>query len=125
MKKIMSLIAGICISAAVFGQVPPANDSDPLDHTATQMPAQLDKNTLNNIYQIAPEGCVYFMHGKALMVKDGSASDLKTDVSFSNGARITSEGKMTFKDGSTTTLREGQCVRMDGSFFTPGPTEVK
>lgn len=122
MKKLLSLLIGTFIYISLFGQVAPADVTATPDKTVTQAGNRLDKNTLETISHIAPDGCVFFTNGKAYMVRNGSATDFKTDiVSFANGAQVTSTGKMTFKDGSTTFLQEGQCVKMNGSFFMQGP----
>lgn len=119
MRKFISLLAISMMAVAVYSQEPATGSNNTPVQNKTTAGFHLDKNLILTISEMAPEGCVYFTNGKVYMVKDGKASDLKTDVMFSNGAKVTSNGMMTFKGGSTTTLQDGQCVKMNGSFFVP------
>jgi len=62
---------------------------------------------------------MYFLKdGKLMMDKNGTKSDVSQDVTLSNGATITTDGKITWKDGKTETLKEDQWVGMNGKVHT-------
>lgn len=52
------------------------------------------------------------------MDKNGAKSAVSQDVTLSNGTTITTDGKITWKDGKTETLKEDQWVGMNGKVHT-------
>jgi len=53
--------------------------------------------------------------GKMLLMKNGQAIPLTQDLVLANGTIITAVGTVKMKDGTTTTLKEGDYVLMDGT----------
>ena len=99
MKKLIGLllIAGICSTAAIAQ-----------DHTTTG--AQHDKK----------EGKSYvkMIDGKVMVVKDGNISALDKDLILPNGTTVSTTGTIKLADGTTTQLKDGDKVNMDGKVKT-------
>lgn len=58
---------------------------------------------------------MYFLKdGKLMMSKNGTKSDVNQEVTLSNGTTISTDGKITWKDGKTAMLKNGEWVNMDG-----------
>lgn len=53
-------------------------------------------------------------NGKITMSKNGTQSDVTQDATLDNGTTISPEGKVTWKNGKTETLKEGDWVDMNG-----------
>ena len=53
--------------------------------------------------------------GKLLMMKNGQTTQLTTDMTLDNGTVVMTNGSVKAKDGSTTTLKEGDYISMDGT----------
>ncbi len=49
------------------------------------------------------------------MMKDGQTTQLTTDLTLDNGTVVMADGTVKNKDGTTTTLKEGDYVAMDGT----------
>ena len=57
----------------------------------------------------------YFMKdGKLMSDKNGTKTDVTNDVTLSNGTTITTDGKVTWKNGKTQTLQNGEMIDMNG-----------
>lgn len=52
--------------------------------------------------------------GKLMSDKNGTKTDVTSDVTLSNGTTITPDGKVTWKNGKTQTLRNGEMIDMNG-----------
>ncbi len=52
--------------------------------------------------------------GKLMMDKNGKKTDVTNDVTLSNGTTITTDGKVTWKNGKTQTLQNGEVIDMNG-----------
>jgi len=53
-------------------------------------------------------------NGKLISDKNGTKTDVTNDVTLSNGTTITPDGKVTWKNGKTQTLQNGEVVDMNG-----------
>ena len=124
MKKLMILFATGTISLSIYGQTP-QNETVPLNETRTEIGMNIGKASMDFISTFAPEGCVAYVNGKTVMVKDRGITNLQSDYILSTGTRITPAGRIMFGDGSSTMMKEGQCVKADGSFFVPNPEDIK
>jgi hypothetical protein len=124
MKKLMILFATGVMSLSIYGQTVPI-ETAPLNETRSEIGMHMEKANLDFITRFAPEGCVAFTNGKAMMVKDRNLTELQSDYVLSTGTRITPAGRIIFGDGSSGMMKEGQCVKADGSFFIPNPDDIK
>ena len=61
--------------------------------------------------------CVIMRSGQLSYMQNGSGSPVTSEMKFSNGSRLSSDGMVTFKDGSKYKLREGQCIGNDGGIL--------
>ncbi|MEP6952411.1 MAG: DUF6799 domain-containing protein [Ginsengibacter sp.] len=98
MKKVWISLFAITLSLGVFAQ-------DSTNQTPATAPQQSVKSH---------EG-VIMKDGKLLMMKNGQTTQLTTDLTLDNGAVVMSNGTLKSKDGTTTTLKEGDYVAMDGT----------
>ena len=57
--------------------------------------------------------------GKLMMDKSGTMSAVTSDVTLSNGTTITTDGKVTWKDGKSKTLTNGEKVSSTGKIWGP------
>lgn len=55
--------------------------------------------------------------GKLMMDKSGTMSAVDNDVTLSNGTKISTDGKVTWKDGKTQTLKDGERVGTNGKVW--------
>ncbi|MEO6869911.1 MAG: DUF6799 domain-containing protein [Ginsengibacter sp.] len=55
-----------------------------------------------------------FKNGKTMMNKNGTQSAVTQDATLDNGTTVSPEGKVTWKNGKTETLKEGDWVDMNG-----------
>lgn len=56
-----------------------------------------------------------FKNGKLMMRKFGTISHVSQDVELANGTTISTNGKITRKNGKTQTLKEGEWVDLNGN----------
>jgi hypothetical protein len=77
---------------------------------ATLLKAQQNDQKLMRDGVILREGKTYKIE------KDGSTSPLLAEIEFSNGAKISKYGDITFANGLKTKLREGEVMLKNGSF---------
>ena len=61
------------------------------------------------------QDCVMMKNNKMVQMKDGKVMDVTSDITLSDGSTVMDNGKMKKKDGTTTTLKNGDCVMMDGT----------
>jgi hypothetical protein len=90
MKKILITLFAITLTLGVFAQ-------DSTKHTMKKHEGVMMKN------------------GKLLMMKNGQTTPLTTDLTLDNGTVVMTNGTVKAKDGSTTTLKEGDYITMDGT----------
>src|SRR3954465_8351341 len=63
--------------------------------------------------------------GKMLVMKDGDTTPMEKDIVMSNGATVTTDGKVKVKGAKTVTLKEGQIVQTDGTIRMTKPGMVR
>lgn len=57
----------------------------------------------------------YFLKdGKLMMMKDGTTSAVSQEVTLANGTTITTDGKVTWKNGKSQTLTDHNWIDMNG-----------
>jgi len=100
MKKVLVFLFAITLSLGVFAQ----------DSTSAT-------NNMNQKPRMQKHDGVIMKDGKLLMMKDGQTTPLTTDLTLDNGAVVTTDGRVKSKDGTVTTLNEGDYVTIEG---TPG-----
>jgi len=125
MKRIAIVCAMAMMSYGLFAQVYPSDAQPPLNTISTQVGVRIDQPTVDYATGFAPEGCIVSTGLQAVMIKDNSTSDLKQDITLTNGAVVSPAGKITFSDGTSMTLRQGECIRMDGGVFHVEPSPVQ
>lgn len=59
-----------------------------------------------------------FNDGKLMMSKNGTKSDVSQDVTLTNGTTVSTDGKVTWKDGKTKTLTNGEWLDMNGKIHS-------
>ena len=77
--------------------------------------AQDSTNAMNKMAPKPHHDGVMMKDGKLLMMKNGQTTQLTTDMTLDNGTVVLANGTVKAKDGSTTTLKEGDYVTMDGT----------
>jgi hypothetical protein len=92
MKKVLVSLFAITLTLGVFAQ-----DSTSGKHSMAQK----------------HEG-VIMKDGKLLMMKNGQTTQLTTDLTLDNGTVVMADGTVKAKDGTTSTLKEGDYVTMNG-----------
>jgi surface antigen len=97
MKKVWVSLFAITLSLGVFAQ-----DSTNQTNTTPQQ-------------NVKSHDGVIMKDGKLLMMKNGQTTQLTTDLTLDNGAVVKADGTVQAKDGTTTTLKEGDYVAMDGT----------
>lgn len=108
MKKLVSVIVAAGFSFAVLAQVDTSNrqspgmqDENKQDQTGTQ--TQTDERY-----------CAKLKDGRVVMVS--GQREIFNDITLSNGTKIKTEGPVVEKkDGTTKTLKEGECVDAQGN----------
>jgi hypothetical protein len=98
MKKVLATLLAITLTLGVF--------------------AQDSANTMNKMAQkqnMQKHDGVIMKDGKLLMMKNGQTTQLTSDLTLDNGTVVMTNGTVKAKDGSTTTLKEGDYVSMDGT----------
>lgn len=98
MKTLSLLIVAFALSFSVSAQT--SNDTT---HAKSQ-----------SGYHHANHENYVFKDGKLMQWKDGKENAMTQDVTLSNGTMISTDGKVTWKDGKSQTLTDGQMVDMNG-----------
>ena len=57
-------------------------------------------------------------NGKLMMSNNGTMSAVTNDVTLSNGTTISTDGKVTWKNGKTEDLQEGQRIGSNGKIWS-------
>ncbi len=98
--SLLVLAAGLSIGAS-------AQTKSDTSHSKTQQEYAQKKN----------EGYA-IKDGKLIMWKDGKTSDVSQDVTLANGTSISKNGKVTWQDGKTETLKAGEWVDETGKIHS-------
>ena len=109
MKKIACMLAALVLTLSISAQ----DKTDKMDKKGDKAMDQKMKD------------CVMMENGKMTVMKDGKVMDLTSDMSLSDGSMVSANGKVTKKDGSTKTLKEGEGVYMDGKMTKMKMSKVK
>jgi len=72
------------------------------------------KDTSAHHHMMPMKDCVMMKDGKLTVIKGGKHMDMTEDMTLSNGTTVMKDGSVKMKDGSTTTLKDGDCIYMDG-----------
>lgn len=100
--KILSLLA---IAFAISFSASAQTNMDTTTHHRTHH--QYSKTNMNHERYMMKDG-------KLMSDKNGTKTDVTNDVTLSNGTTITTDGKVTWKNGKTQTLENGEVIDMNG-----------
>lgn len=109
MKKIVSVIVAAGFSFAVLAQVDTSNRQKPdmQDQKGTQEQTGMQD-------QAGERYCAKLKDGRVVMVS--GQREISNDITLANGTKIKTEGPVVEKkDGTTKTLKEGECVDAQGN----------
>src|SRR5258708_6420704 len=81
--------------------------------------AQADQSKAKETKE-AKKDCIMVKDGKVWQTKDGNTAELTEDVTLTNGAVVSKDGTIKMKDGTTKTLKNSDCVYMDGKMTHMG-----
>src|SRR5664279_241842 len=98
MKKVLFSLFAITLTLGVFAQ-------DSTNATNKMAPR----------HNMQSHEGVIMKNGKLLMMKNGQTTQMTTDLTLDNGTVVMANGNVKSKDGTTTTLKEGDYVGMDGT----------
>jgi hypothetical protein len=103
MKKLIILLVVTTICGAAFCQ----------DTSMGKM-----KDTSMNKMRHMMKDCVVMKDGKVKQWKGGQITMVTSPVMLTNGSTVASDGTVKMKDGTTTMLKDGQYIDMDGNIGT-------
>ena len=105
MKKLsMFILAAFVCSIAVFAQ----DTTTTTTHSMTKKTHKMDHSSMKM------KDCVMMKGGKMMVMKGGEKMAMDNETTFTNGAKVSTDGLLTKKDGTTKQLKNGDCVYMDG-----------
>lgn len=85
---------------------------------SAQTKADTSHSKTHHAYSQKSHEMYFLKDGKLMMNKNGTKSDVSQNVTLSNGTTIATDGKITWKDGKSETLKEDQWVDMTGKVHT-------
>ncbi len=97
MKKVLFSLFAIALSFGAFAQ-------DSAMHHMQQ----------NKMKMKTHEG-IMMRNGKVMVMQNGTSAPLTEDKTLSNGEVVSSNGQVKMADGTTTMLKDGDWVNMNGS----------
>ena len=103
MKKVLAAIFAITLATGAFAQ-----DSTNSTNNVTQ-------NNNTQVHKKQNHDGVMMQNGKVTVMKNGQASPLTQDLVLANGTTVMADGRVKMKDGTTSTLQDGDYIRMDGT----------
>ncbi len=103
MKNLFLLFAAIAISIGASAQ---------------KMNSDTTPTKKHNQYAQKNHEMYALKNGKLMMSKNGTKSDVTQDVTLANGTTISTDGKITWKNGKTETLKEGDWADMNGKIHS-------
>lgn len=104
MKKLFIVFAACIFSSALFAQTDKDSKMDKMDHSM-----KMGKGHMKM------KDCVMMEEGKMMVMKNGKTMDMDQDMTMKNGTMVMKDGSVKMKNGKTATLKDGECVYMDGS----------
>lgn len=66
----------------------------------------------------------FFKDGSLMMKNNGTIAPVKSDVTLSNGTMISTTGKVTWKDGKTQDLQNGEMIDGNGKIHREKMTKM-
>ena len=57
------------------------------------------------------------VNGRMMQMKDGDVTELSEDTTLNNDTKVTMDGKIIKPDGTTTMMKDGDSMGMDGMMF--------
>ena len=72
------------------------------------------QQNVNQVYSQKHHEGYFLKDGKLMMMKDGTTSAVTQDVTLTDGTTISTDGKVTWKDGKSQTLTDSNWVDMSG-----------
>src|ERR1017187_3831665 len=103
MKKVLVTIFAITLATAAFAQ-----DSTNATNSLTQ-------NTTTQVHRMQNHDGVMMKNGEVMVMKNGHASPLTQDLILADGTTVMADGRVKMKEGTTSTLQDGDYFRMDGT----------
>ncbi len=103
MKKIICLLAVFCFSHALFAQ----------------------NSSMTHKDMAKMKDCVYMKDGKMMEMMDGKTMMMDKDMTMKNGTMVMTDGSVKMKDGSAKTMKDGQCVDMNGKMTMMKKEDMK
>lgn len=103
MKNAIVLFAVVFISASVFAQ---ATNTQKTSTQTTQVQTKTTPTTAKDF--------VLMKGGKVYSFKEGKMTEVKADFTI-GGTKVAPDGKVTMKDGTTASLKEGDRVLDNGT----------
>ncbi|HXS58662.1 MAG TPA: DUF6799 domain-containing protein [Hanamia sp.] len=101
MKKVLLSFFAIALSFGAFAQ-------DSAMHNKNAMHNNMQHNMKSH------EGIV-MRNGKVMVIENGKSTPLTQDKTLSNGEVISSNGQVKMSDGTTSMLKDGDWVNMNGT----------
>jgi hypothetical protein len=104
----------------------PATPAQPQTQPATPAtPAQpaTPNRQATNVQKQQKDGIV-FRDGKLWNMKAGKGTAVDKEITLSNGTKVKSDGSVVMKDGTQTTLSEGDYISMDGKLERAKPNRM-
>jgi hypothetical protein len=100
MKKLIAFLAISLIGTGAFAQM------DSMNNKMGHMKSMKEKNG------------VMMKDGKMMVMKDNQMMPMTSDMTMSNGTMVMTDGTVKMKSGKTMTLKNGECVYMNGKVGT-------
>ncbi len=108
MKKTFVFAVSLIISVAAFSQDSSTTrpmGGDSMHHKMNDMGMGMHKM----------KDCIMMENGSPMVMKGGQSMPLSQTMTLSNGTQVMSDGTVKMKDGATKTMKDGDCIYMDGS----------
>lgn len=107
---------------------PSTTPSSPYDrsHNGTYQNGDQNYNRSSNQSNVshAQKDGIVFRDGKVYNVKGGKSTAITKETTLSNGTKIKTDGTVVMKDGTQTTLSEGDYISMDGNLERAKPNRM-
>ena len=83
--------------------------------TVTPTPSFAQATTTDSKMMKDKDGSAKMVNGKMMVMKGGSWTAMTSDVTMTDGSKVKTDGTVVMKNGKTQTLKNGQCVKPDGT----------
>lgn len=105
MKKMLCLLAVVCVSHALFAQDSSMNNNS------------MDDKSMMHTDMSKMKDCVYMKDGKMMTMMHGNSMMMDKDMTMKNGATVMTDGTVKMKNGTTKKMKDGECMMMDGKMM--------